>query len=369
MKRLFIIVNVDWFFLSHRLPIALEAKRRGFEVTILTGDTGRGVDIINHGLNFIPIPLQRSSTNKLKELITFLSIFKILLIHRPDVIHNVGLKPCLYGGIVSRFYNRSIVINAISGLGYLFTTDKIGFKQRLYSKVLKLGFHIKTKTIFQNPDDLRLFKKIGILNKISRSYIIKGSGVDIFDKYKFSPVIKKKKIVVLFPARILYTKGVKEFCLAANKVNRQICNIEFILIGDNDDQNLSSISENILYKWERDFGVKWLGYKSDMIPFYKESDIVVLPSYREGLPKSLIEACAIGRPIITTDAPGCRECVEEGVNGFLVPIKDFVVLGERILHLATDFSLRKKMGQSSRLLAEKEFSIKSVIDKTLALYE
>ncbi len=369
MKKLFIIVNVDWFFLSHRLPIALRAKKDGYDVTVIAGDTGKKEEIESYGLKYIPIKLQRSGINPVVEVKTFITIFKLINRCKPDVVHNVALKTCLYGGISTRFFKNCITINAISGLGYFFTTDKITLKQRLFSKLLKLGFHGSVKSIFQNPDDLDVFKKLSILNDKSLTYLIKGSGVDIHNKYKSIPIVEKDILTVLFPARMLYTKGVEEFCLAAKIVNKRFSNIRFILVGDNDDQNLSSVSTNKLYKFEKECGVEWKGYSNDMSIEYINADIVVLPSYREGLPKSLIEACAIGRPIVTTDTPGCRECVQDSINGYLVPIKNHELLADKILKLAKDKSMRIKMGEASRKLAEREFSIDSVIEKTLALYK
>ncbi|MPQ46464.1 glycosyltransferase [Marinifilum sp. N1E240] len=368
-KSLFIIVNVDWFFLSHRLPIALAAKSKGYEVTILAGETGKGNEIKARGLNYIPIPLQRSGTNPFNELRTFVSIFKLILKHKPDVVHNVALKTCCYGGIATRFLRNCITINAVSGLGYVFTTDKVTFKQRIFSRILRFGFHNKTKTIFQNPDDLKVFNDMGILNNKSAVCLIKGSGVDISNTYKYMSPISKDYLTVLFPARMLYTKGVEEFCLAAKKVREHTSDVRFILVGDNDSQNRSSVSSRQLRDWERDCGVEWKGYNSDMISEYIKADIVVLPSYREGLPKSLIEACAIGRPIVTTNAPGCKECVGEGVNGYLIPMKNVDLLAKRILQLLMDSTLRESMGLSSRKLAERDFSINTVIDKTIGLYE
>lgn len=369
-KKLFIVVNVDWFFLSHRLPIALAAKNKNYDVTIVSADTGKASEIINYGLSFIEAPFTRSGTNIYKELLLIRFLKKLYKLHKPDIVHHVTLKPAIYGSLAARKAGIKCVINAISGLGYNFTAGRQGFMQSLLNLLLKQSFKDgKLQFIFQNPDDVNLFKRLDLIKNDDQIHIIKGSGVDL-NAFPFSPEPNGDIIKVLLPARMLYDKGVVELVNAAkslkDKYRNKVC---FNLAGDIDTHNPAAITETMLRSLLDPPYINWIGFQKSMPTVLSNHNIIVLPSYREGLPKSLIEACAIGRPIITTDAPGCRECVIEGYNGFLVPVKDHVLLAQHIARLVDDHSLRFAMAQNSRKFAEENFSIQSVVDKTLYLYE
>jgi glycosyltransferase involved in cell wall biosynthesis len=367
--KLFVVVNVDWFFLSHRLPIALAAKEDGYDVTIVSYDTGRSSEIRSYGFNFIGAPFTRSGTNVFDELLLIRFLRKLYKLHRPDIVHHVTLKPSIYGSIAAKQAGIKNVVNAISGLGYNFTAGRKGIKQYLLNLLLKKGFsNDQLQFIFQNPDDINLFKKLGLVKYDNQVNIIKGSGVDL-KSFNFSLEPDENKVKVLLPARMLYDKGVVELIKAAENLKEtyrdKVC---FNLAGDIDEHNPASISKTDLSVLLDPPYINWIGFKKDIARVLSEHHIIVLPSYREGLPKSLIEACAIGRPIITTDAPGCKECVIENYNGFLVPVKDHILLAQKISTLIDDESLRITMGQNSRRLAEENFSIESVVDKTLILY-
>jgi len=234
---------------------------------------------------------------------------------------------------------------------------------------MKFAFKSKTFSfILQNPDDLGVIKSMNVVSS-ERLFLIKGSGVDL-DEYCFSKPFRKKKIICLFPARILKDKGVLEFIEAANIISDSCYGrVEFILAGDCDEGNKAVLHEADLEKLLIPGYITWIRYQKHMIPIYQSCDIVVLPSYREGLPKSLIESCAIGRPIITTNAIGCKECVTDDYNGYKVPIKDASSLAEKILILVNNKSLRLKFGLNARKLAEKEFSISFVLEKTFFIYD
>jgi glycosyltransferase involved in cell wall biosynthesis len=368
-KKLFIIVNVDWFFLSHRLPIAIAAKNAGFDVTIVSSDSGRSSEIESHGLKFINAPFTRSGTNVFQELSLISFLKKLYAQHQPDIVHHVTLKPSIYGSIAARKSGVKNVVNAISGLGYNFTAGRKGIKQRILNLLLKYSFKQGgLKFIFQNPDDVNIFLDLGLIKNKNQIHIIKGSGVDL-NKFAFSTAPSKHKINVLLPARMLYDKGVIEFIKAAqhlkDKYQGKVC---FNLAGSTDLHNPTAITENELNALLSPLYLNWIGFQNKMAMVLADHDIVVLPSYREGLPKSLIEACAIGRPIITTDAPGCRECVKDNYNGFLVPVKDHVLLAQRIDQLIADPELRARMGKNSRAYAEKNFSIENVVQQTLGIY-
>lgn len=368
MNRIFIVVNVDWFFLSHRLPIAIAAKEKGFDVTILAKDTGKRIDIEKNGLKFIDIPFERSGSNPLHELKCIRILQEIYKREQPDIIHHVTLKAALLGSIAAKKSNIKHVINAISGLGYNFTDNRDGLKQKLLKSIMKYAFkNHNYHYILQNPDDVKLIKKLNY-TKYENIHLIKGSGVDL-NIFTFEAEVPKTKVELVLPARMLYDKGVIEFIAAAKMIKTRVSNkARFILVGDCDTINLAGISENKLRSLTDADYIKWVGFQKDIFYILKNADVIVLPSYREGLPKSLIEACAVGRAIITTDAPGCRECVINDYNGYLVPVKNIDLLADKMLKLIEDSQTRKRMGENSRKIAEKEFSIETVIAKHIDIY-
>lgn len=368
-KALFIVVNVDWFFLSHRLPIALAAKEKGYRVTIVSKDTGKREEIEALGLRFINVEFERSGANPLHELRCIKILYKIYKLEKPDIIHHVTLKASLLGCLAAKLSGIKRVVNAISGFGYNFTDERTGIKQRIIRTMMNMAFKSKKfHFIFQNPDDINQFMKFNFVSE-SQIHLIKGSGVDL-NKFTYEKPISKEKVQVILPARMLYDKGIIEFIQAAKKIKDKVVDkAEFVLVGDCDTINLSGIKEEDI-KREIDVPfLNWIGFKKDIFSVIKKSDIVVLPSYREGLPKSLIEACAVGRPIVTTDVEGCRECVIEGYNGYLVPAKNIETLSEKMEDLINDPEKRTRMGLNGRILAEKNFSIDFVIREHLRIYK
>lgn len=367
--NLFIVVNVDWFFLSHRLPIALAAKEAGYDVTIITRDTGKKEQIESYGLKFIEVPFERSGSNPLHEFKCIYLLAKLYRKYHPDIIHHVTLKASLLGCIAAKLAGRKKVVNAISGFGYNFTEGRDGLKQKIIKQQMNWAFKSDFfHFIFQNPDDVDQFKRFKFVSD-SQIHIIKGSGVDLI-KFSFEEESKKEKVRILLSARMLYDKGVVEFIEAAKKIKEDVVQkAEFILAGSCDTINLSGISEKSLNQMIDGSYIRWIGHSDNILSELKSADIVVLPSYREGLPKSLIEACAVGRPIITTDTQGCRECVKNNYNGFLVPVKDIDNLAEKMIYLINNKQERERMGINSRKLAESEFSIEKVVDEHLKIYE
>lgn len=369
MKKLLFVVNVDWFFLSHRLPLALEALRKGYSVYLLSANTGKKNEIEGYGIRFIEVPFERSGKNffhELKCISTLASYYRKL---EPDIIHHVTLKAALLGSIAAKLSSTRNVINAISGLGYNFTDGRNGLLQRIIRLMMKWSFKSDHfYFILQNPDDIAMMRSLNFVPD-NHYRLIKGSGVDLQD-FTFSELQENEKLKLLFPARILYDKGVMELIGAANKLKgKWEGRITFILAGDCDESNKAVVHQQVLEKLLIPGYIEWIGFSKDMVNQYIQSDIVVLPSYREGLPKSLIEACAIGRPVITTDVPGCRECVIDGYNGRLVPAKSVEPLANAIEELCESKVKRMMMGRNSRILAENVFSIETVIEKTFVIYD
>jgi len=368
--KLIIVVNELWFFLSHRLPIALAARDAGYEVHVASklGTIDEIRQLRQESLHFHPISFYRSSVVPWQELKTLWELRRLYKGIQPDIVHHVTIKPVLYGTLIARWVGGIQILNAISGLGYLFIAQ--GWKSSVRRKFLLLVYrvllnHKKVYILFQNIDDRVLFTQYKIIYP-KHEFIIKGSGVDL-QQFNFTP-IPKGKIKVILVARMLCDKGIGEFVNAANILQKQGVVAEFILVGSVDPGNPKSIPTKQLEQWHNDGIVNWLGGRSNIAQLLTESHIVALPSYREGLPKSLIEAAASGRAIVTTDVPGCREVVKDGENGFLVPVRNKKELAITIKKLINNPDLLVTMGKKSRLIAEQEFSINQVVSKTLDIY-
>jgi glycosyltransferase involved in cell wall biosynthesis len=368
---LVIVVNVAWFFFSHRLPIALAAKAAGYDVHVVSGaesDQERH-KFVSHGLTFHEIPLSRGGANPLNDWATIRAMAAAFRKVRPDIVHLVTIKPLLYGGLLSRFMGVQKVICAVSGLGYVFVAKGLVARLRRWviGKLLRVSIgHANAHVILQNNDDLEELARRGILPHCT-THLIRGSGVDL-ERFRPHPEISGTPCVVL-PARLLTDKGIREFCTAADLLAERNVACEFVLAGPLDPDNPSGISRPELDKLVQRGHVTWVGQQDDMPDVLRNSHVVVLPSYREGIPKALIEAAAAGRPIVTTDVPGCRDVVEEGVSGIIVPVRNALALANAIEELVASPELRKTYGLAGRRKAEAEFGVKTVVAETLALYE
>ena len=362
-----ILTTRDSFFLTHRKNLGLFLLRQGWDVCVVAPQTDEHCveEIIALGFEFIPVSMERSKTT-LKDVKTMVELYRAYKKVNPNVVMNVGLKPILWGGIVARLLNIPLV-SAVSGLGFLFT----GNRKTMTQKILIYGLkHVLPKKkhhfIFQNDDDKQIF----LTNKITTPdciSMIRGMGVDM-NEYQPIPFEHHARIRFLFPARMLKDKGLIEFIEAAKKVEKQTSNAEFILAGDIDQANPSGISEEELGNHIAITSISWIGYQKNMIPVYGSSDVVVLPSYREGFPKVLIEAAAVGRPIITTDVPGCRDAVKDGVNGYLVPVRNADLLAEQMLHFVNNTNLKYEMGSASVELAKKSYDSTEINTQFLTIF-
>lgn len=368
MTKLFIIVNVDWFFLSHRKDIALSAQKAGYDVTIVTKDTGKKSVIEASGLKVIDLPMNRSGQNIIEEVHTCWFLYRLYRHEKPDIVHHVGLKTILWGTLAAKLAKVHGVVNAVSGLGIFFSEENKSLVSKLLPKVLRFSHHRKKlAVIFQNNEDESLFLKNGIV-KEEQAFMIKGSGVDL-NLYCYTPEPENRKVRVLFTARMIVEKGVFVLVDAALRLKEQYKGkVEFLLCGGLDDNPKAIKEEELKAVCDGEY-IQWLGYRTDVLELLKSCHIVAFPSYyKEGLPKSLIEATAVGRPIVTTNSIGCKETVVDGYNGYLIPVKDSDTLAERLKILFEDEGLRRNMGRNSRMLAEKDFSIENVIQKHLEIY-
>lgn len=370
MKTLLIITNVDWFLISHRLVLAKAAVQDGWKVFVACEDTGRGKEISVDGIEFINFPFSRSGTNPFSEFTLYRRFKKLYIDLKPDVIHHITIKPVIYGSLAARNIGIKGVVNAISGMGYMFTAGKIGLMQKIILQLMKRGSNQKSVSfIFQNEEDKAVLQKFQVLTQCKSLNLIKGSGIDL-DLYKFYPLPEiKNKIKILFPSRMLWDKGVRELKEASEILKDKYKEkIQFVLVGKADDHNKSAVNADYLKSWADNDYVVWKGHVDNMVEEYKTAHIVTLPSYREGLPKTLIEACAIGRPIVTTDAIGCKDCVDEGLNGYKVDVGNSEGLAEALEKLVNDYNLMESMGLEGRRKAEKEFDVNDVIKKHLEIY-
>lgn len=367
--KLYIVVNVDWFFISHRLVIAKAAKEAGWDVTIVTADTGRLWEIEKAGLKVINLPMSRSGKNILQELRAFLFLYGLYRKEKPDVVHHVGIKTILWGTLAAKFASVLGVVNAISGLGGFFAKENDSVMAKLLPSVLRFAHKRENLlVIFQNKEDKELYIKNGFINE-KQARFIKGSGIDL-NEFCYTPQPSEGKIIVLLTCRIIREKGVFELIKAA-EILRLECenNVEFWIVGGLDDHPDAITKEEMDAVCDGRY-IKWLGRRENVKETLRQCHIFAFPSYyMEGLPKSLIEACAIGRPIITTDNIGCKDVVSDGENGFLVPVKDATALAHKIKVLIDNPELRLKMGLAAREKAEKEFSVDDVIKKHLEIYQ
>ena len=367
--RILFLVNVDRFFLSHRLPIARAAREKGAEVWVAASPTGQEGKITGEGFHFVPVPFQRGVGNLGQEVRTLRAILRAFQEIKPDLVHNVTAKPVLYSSLVSRFFFRELaVVNAISGLGYVFISSRIG--TRLLRSGLLLPYRAalrreRARVIFQNPDDMESFIELNLVRR-SSAVLIKGSGVDI-EVFRESHEPNGIPLVML-ASRLLTDKGVLEFVAAARLLRNWNVKCRLVLVGEPDPGNPATLSPAQLSSWVDEGVVDWWGPQSNMQEVLPLASIVVLPSYREGLPKVLLEAAAVGRPIVTTNVPGCREVVRDGHNGFIVPPRNHVRLAQAIRCLVENPQLRLRMGKNGRTMVVDEFRAELVVSSTLAIY-
>lgn len=367
-KKLLFLVTEDWFFVSHRLPIAKQALAEGFDVTVLTRVREHGQDIRRAGIRLIHIPFHRSSLNPLREAIFFIQLVLQYRKLRPDIVHHVGLKPVIFGSLAARLTDTKAVVNALSGMGYLFSSKSL--KARLLRPVAAMLLRIALGSkcggvILQNPDDRALLISARLVSAATIN-LIRGVGVD---PASFPMVAEAKGVcVVVLPARMLADKGVREFVEAARFLKQQGVQARFALVGAPDPENPTTLSIQELEAWQAEGLIEYWGWRKNMAQVFQQSHIVCLPSYREGLPKALLEAAASGRPIVTTDVPGCREVVQNGKNGLLVPARDAVQLGLALRMLIDNADLRTSFGRYGRALVEREFTARSAIAATISTY-
>ena len=366
--RILFLVVEDWFFRTHRLPLARACREAGAEVFVMAHVNGPTGDLEAAGLQVIPWRFRRGSLNPLREILSLARVVQVYRHLRPDLVHHVSLKPVVYGGLVARWFGVPAV-NAVTGLGHVFTANSIKMRvlgRSLIWLLLAAMRRSRSKAIFQNPEDMETLVSRGIVSA-SDSMLIRGAGVDL-SEFVATPEPQGTATVVL-ATRMLWNKGVGVFVEAARELRNRGVSARFVLVGDPDPENPASVSHEQLRQWHASGVVEWWPKRSDMPLVFSQSNIVCFPSYYgEGVPKVLLEAAACGRAAITTDSPGCRGAVRHGENGLLVPPRDSAALAEAILRLLEDPALRARMGARGREIAVGEFAVERVIAETLEVY-
>ncbi len=365
-RRIGLVVNQADLLIFHRLELACALRDLNVQLTIFCPAQSGEEKLIEHGFKVVTYPLSRSRGNPFAEIRSFLALSQLYRDHALDLVHHVTIKPVLYGTRAARRRGVPSVVNALPGLGYMYTDEGlIAALRRLITNAMYRLFmrHQAMRVIFQNSEDRDAFVRRGLVPALD-AVIIRGSGVDL---NRFSQTaLPPEPVSFLLISRMLADKGVREFVSAARVLLQEFPTWRFCLLGGVDLGNPSGLRREVLESFCRD-GIEWLGHRDDVAEQIAAHHVIVLPSYREGMPKTLLEAAASGRPIITTDTPGCRDIVRDRVNGLLVPPRDVVALIEAMRRLGENHSLRERMGHASRTRAT-AFSVEDVVEHTLRVY-
>ncbi|MDR6492264.1 glycosyltransferase family 4 protein [Paraburkholderia sp. 22099] len=374
MSKVILFANTDWYLYNFRLSLARKLRELGHEVVLLSPPGEYGPQLRALGFRWEPAPMVRRSLNPLREVTLLMWLVRFLRRERPDLVHGFTIKCAVYGSLSSRLAGVAVRVNAVAGMGYVFSSRdvKAVVLRPLVRRVMRMAFGGKrSMLILQNPDDLALFRTANIVDERAIR-VIKGSGVNIS---RFKPrseeaePLEAQSLRVVLAGRLLWDKGIAEYVEAARILKAEGRSVRCILAGTPDPGNPAAVDENLLRGWVRDGLVEWLGHVSDMPALFAETDVAVLPSYREGLPKSMIEAAACALPLIITDAPGCREVVGiDGEEGLVVPVRDGRALADAIRRLDDDRALARKLGEAARQKALREFDEQIIIERTLAVY-
>lgn len=371
-RKVLFVVSEDYYFISHRLELAKYLRSSGWDVIVATQiNNAEGAErIIESNLRLVPIALKRGSLFAISDLVYLFKLIALYWREAPDIVHHVAMKPVLWGSIAALVCRCSGVVNALAGLGYLFTSRRplIGCVRFIVGVIFRILFNRDgTLIILQNREDMdELRKKVGVQSGNLR--LIRGAGVDV---RHFAPVVHQPKgvPVVVMVSRMLRDKGVAELVAAACAIKDSGVATDIRIVGGVDSGNPNSFTKEDMLSFQRTGAITWLGHRADVKQIYGSADIAVLPSYREGLPKTLLEAAASGLPIVTTNTSGCREVVADGVNGFLVPVRDSASLAMALKKLILDWQLRAQFGRGSRGRVENEFRQELVWAQTASVYD
>jgi len=365
------LVTEDWYFVLHRLPIARAALQSGYRVLVATQLSEHRALLEAEGFTVIPMVWRRSSLNPVHALGEIRQIRAIYRHYRPDLVHHIALKPSLYGSIAARRSGTAPVVNNLAGLGQAFSST--GMVAGLIRQGLMVAFRRLFRgrhraTIVENSDDRAfLLSRIGLPEQ--QAVLIRGIGVDE-QRFAFHEEQPQTVPVVVMVSRLLWSKGVRELVEAGRILRGRGVAVVIRLVGKPDEASCVSVPQQTLRAWHAQGDIEWLGYQEDIPAIWRQAAIAVLPSYyREGIPRSLLEAASSGRPVVTTDMPGCREIVEDGVNGYLVTPRDAEALAGALEKLINDPALRARMGRAGRERVLQHFTERQVVAETLETYQ
>lgn len=384
MRKVALVCNTDFSLYNFRMGLIRALLAEGYQVHIVCPDGEYIEALVKQGVEHHPLIIDRKGTNPVNELKTVWQLYRIFRKERFDVVHGFTIKPNIYGDIAAKMAGVPAVMNTVTGLGYVFTGN--GKKKRLLRILVvalyKFAFKFASRVIFLNDDDFELFRRHGIGNS-RRGIVIKSEGIDS-DRYSLSNVRRDKlekvrdelglsedcgQLIVTMIARLIWDKGVREFVEASRLVKSKHTNVLFLLVGQIDEGNPAAVPEEYVTGAEREGLVRYLGRREDVPEILSISDIVTLPSYyREGIPRVLLEAMSMCKPVITTNSVGCREAVVDGKNGYLVQPKDHVALASAIEELVIDEQLRIKMGEYGRHKVLSEFEESGVVRRIVQIY-
>lgn len=373
--KVLLFANTDWYLYNFRRSLAAELRGAGFDVLLVSPPGAYGQRLRDFGFRWLPAPMERRSLNPVREFALLRWLTRLMVDEDIHLVHGFTIKCAIYGSLAGRMAARRGRdpgrVNAMAGMGYVFTSNDV--RARLLRPVVRGLIRLaldgeNARLILQNADDVALFTRAGLVDP-ARVRLIRGSGVDCS---RFTPAPpptgSRARMRVLFAARLLWDKGVAEFVEAVRLLRSRGRDIEFLVAGDPDPGNPASVPAAIVRGWSEQGLLEWLGHVDDMPGLLRTVDLVVLPSYREGLPKTLIEAGACGLPLVTTDVPGCREVVTDGVDGLLVPARDAPALAAAIAQLHDDADLRLRLGSAARKRALSEFNERIVLERTIGVY-
>jgi len=370
-RKVILFANTDWYLYNFRRSLALALREHGYDVVLLSPPGEYGPRLRALGLEWQPLRMNRRSINPIREILLLRRLVGLFRRERPALVHNFTIKCAVYGSLAARLAGVPGRVNAVAGLGYVFSSSSLQARllRPLVLRLLRANMDgANARLILQNPDDVRLFRQAALVHP-ERVRLIRSSGVDCI-RFAQRSASRNGTFRVLLAARLLWDKGIAEYVQAARILRTRNLPIRFLLAGNPDLGNPGAVPEDAIRGWAAENLVEWLGHVEDMAALLASVDAVVLPSYyREGVPKTLIEAAACGLPVITTDMPGCREVVTDNVDGLLVPPRDAAALAEAIVRLQSDPELAHRLGMQARVKALTEFDERIVIEQTRKVYE
>jgi len=370
-KKILLVSRCAWTLYNFRAGLMRALKQQGV-IVIGGGAGGDGFEprIAALGVPFISLPISKKAINPLADARLFCTLYRWYRRERPHVVHHFTIKPVIYGSLAARLAGVPRVVNTVTGLGFVFTEERLAWLRRLVEWQYRLSLACAHFTFFQNGDDWKLFRARRLISS-EKAGLLPGSGVDcqFFAPAAIPEPAAAQPLTFLMVARLLREKGVEEFVEAARRVKCDFPEARFQLLGGRDERNPTVVPQADLERWQAEGLVNWLGEVPDVRPLVGQADVVVLPSYREGIPRALLEAAAMGKALITTDTVGCREVVDDGVNGLLVPVKDAEALARAMVHLLHNSAVRARMGKAGREKMQREFDERIVVEKTLKVYQ